>query len=160
MARNPPDLHNWHLLIFLCNNIPYIHLHNSHMLSCCSTIKLTKLFTPRVICSLFHHRLIACLSSGPASCCLYWLKYPERKICQFLPWTHGLQHKVCLWFCFSLRKFPCSITQSERWHILVSTKTKSVPVLFFEKAQRWHLEVCSHTSTPWKDFTFTSSYAL
>lgn len=101
VARNPPDLHNWHLLVFCAIT--------SHISTCvtptcypvAATIKLTKLFS-------FHHRLIACLSSGPASCRLCSLKCPERKVCPFLLWTHGLLHEVCLGlfvFFFSLQHY-------------------------------------------------------
>lgn len=97
-----------------------------------STIKPTKLSTPTAICGLLHHRLIACQSAGSGSRRLCRLKLPERKICHFLH-RHTGYIRVC--------EFPCSIMQHERWHVLVSACTQSVPVLFCEKVPRWHLEL-------------------
>ncbi len=83
--KNPPGLYYWHLLVFPCRISTYV---TATCHPAASTIKPTKLFTPKVICDLLHHQIIACQSASSDSCCLCRLKRPERKICLFLHRLH------------------------------------------------------------------------
>ncbi len=83
--KNPPGLYYWHLLVFPWRISTYV---TATCHPAASTIKPTKLFTPKVICDLLHHQIIACQSASSDSCCLCRLKRPERKICLFLH-RHG-----------------------------------------------------------------------
>lgn len=67
-----------------------------------STIKPTKLFTHKVIRGLLHHELIACLSTGSASC---RLKNPERENVYVSPLTQMLHQTLSFSKKVSLRRY-------------------------------------------------------
>lgn len=90
--KKNPDLDNWHLLIFILTAVTS-HISTYITTTCrpaASTIKPAKLLTPKVICGLLHHRLIACLSTGSASCCMCRLKAPTEENTPVSPQIQGL----------------------------------------------------------------------